>query len=49
MAGAHSRPHFSEDERMFMVLKYTEIGNVLETIKRFQIQFPNQRTRADKQ
>ena len=35
---------FSEDERAFMVLKYTETGNVLETIKRFQRQFPNQRT-----
>ena len=29
---------------IFMVLKCTETGNVLETIKRFQRQFPNQRT-----
>ena len=29
VGGAHSRPHFSEDERVFMVLKYTETGNVL--------------------
>ena len=27
-----------------MVLKYTETGNVLETVRRFQRQFPNQRT-----
>ena len=27
-----------------MVLKYTETGNVLETISRFQKQFLNQRT-----
>ena len=25
-------PQFSVDERVFMVLKYTEIGNVLKTI-----------------
>ena len=48
MVGAHSRPHFSEEGRVFMVLKY-KTGNVLETIKWFQSQFPNQRTRADKQ
>ena len=42
--GAHSRPHFSEDEQVFMVLKYTKTGNVLETIRSFQRQFPNQRT-----
>ena len=41
MASAHPRPHFSVDERVFMVLKYTETGNVLETIRRFQRQFPN--------
>ena len=34
----------SVDERVFMVLKYTETSNVLETIRRFQRQFPNQRT-----
>ena len=39
----HHRPHFTVDERIFMVLKYTKTGNVLETI-RFQKQFPNQRT-----
>ena len=44
MVGAHSRPHFSEDERAFMVLKYTETGNVLETIGKFQRQFPSQGT-----
>ena len=44
MVGAHPRPHFSVDERVFMVLKYTETGNVLETITRFQRQFLNQRT-----
>ena len=38
MAGAHPRPH---DERVFMVLKYTETGNVLETIRRFQRRLPN--------
>ena len=27
-----------------MVLKYTETGNVLGTMKRFQRQFPNERT-----
>ena len=32
---------FSIDERVFMVLKYTETGNVLGTIRRFQWQFPN--------
>ena len=26
MVGAHSRPHFPEDERVFMVSKYTETG-----------------------
>ena len=49
MVGAHSRSHFSEDKhdtckRVFMVLKYTDTGNVLETTRRFQRQFPNQRT-----
>ena len=44
MAGAHPRPQFSVDERMFMVLNYTETENVLETITMFQRQFPNQRT-----
>ena len=44
MAGAHSRPQFSVDERVFMVLRYTDTGNVLETVRRFQRQFPNQRT-----
>ena len=24
MVGVHARPHFSVDERIFMVLKYTE-------------------------
>ena len=43
---AHPRPHFPVDERVFMVLKYTETGNVLETIRRFQMQFPNQRTQC---
>ena len=43
MAGAHSRPQFSVDEWVFMVLKYTETSNVLETVM-FQRQFPNQRT-----
>ena len=28
MAGAHPRPQFSVDERVFMVLKYTETSNV---------------------
>ena len=28
----------------FLFLKYTETGNVLETIRRFRKQFPNQRT-----
>ena len=41
MASAHPRPHFSVDERVFKVLKYTETGNVLQTIRRFQRQFPN--------
>ena len=41
---AHPRPHFLVDKRVFMVLKYTETGNVLETIRRFQSQFKNQRT-----
>ena len=44
MAGAHPRPQFSVDERVFMVLNYTETENVLEIITRFQRQFPNQRT-----
>ena len=47
MAGAYPRPQFSVDEHvfiMFMVLKYTETGNILETIRRFQRQFSNQRT-----
>ena len=44
MVAAHPRPHFPVDECVFMVLKCTETGNVLETIKRFQRQFPNQRT-----
>ena len=39
---------FSEDERVFMVLKYTETGNAQETIKMFQRQFPNPRTCANK-
>ena len=43
MVGAHSRPHFWEDEQVFMVSKYTETGDVLKTIRRFQRQFPNQR------
>ena len=50
MVGAHSRPHVSEDElvatshwRVFMVLKYTEAGNVLK-IMRFQRECPNQKT-----
>ena len=34
MAGAHPRPQFSVGERVFMVLKYTETGNVLETVKK---------------
>ena len=41
IAGAHPRPQFSVDEQVFMVLEYTETGNVLETIRRFQRQFPN--------
>ena len=32
MVGAYTKPHFSEDGRVFMVLKYTEIGNVLKRI-----------------
>ena len=44
MAGAHPKPQFSVDERVFMVLEYTETDKVLETIRRFQRQFPNQRT-----
>ena len=44
MAGAQPKPQFSVDERVFMVLKYTETGNVLQTIRKFQRQFPNQRT-----
>ena len=44
MVGAHPRPHFSVDERVFMVLKYTETGDVLKTIRKFQKQLPNQRT-----
>ena len=44
MVGAHPRPHFSVDEQVFMVLKFTETGNVVETIRRFQRHFPNQRT-----
>ena len=43
MAGAHLRPQFSVDDRVFMVLKYTETGNFLKTI-RFERQFPNLRT-----
>ena len=34
MVGAHPRPHFSVDEWVFMVLNYTETGNVLEPIRR---------------
>ena len=36
MAVAHPRPQFLVEEWVFMVLKYmyTEIGNVLETIRR---------------
>ena len=41
MAGAHPKPQFSVDECGEMVLKCTETGNVLETIRRFQKQFPN--------
>ena len=44
IVAAHPRPHFTVDERVFMVLKYTETGNLLETIRRFQRQFPNERT-----
>ena len=44
LAGAHPRPQFSVDEWVFMVLKYTESGNVLETIRRFQRHFSNQMT-----
>ena len=39
MAGAHPKPQFSVDECGEMVLKCTETGNVLETIRRFQKQF----------
>ena len=42
--GANPWLHFSVDKRVFMVLKYTETGNVLETIRKFQRQFPNQTT-----
>ena len=35
------RPQFSVDECGEMILKYTETSNVLETIRRFQRQFPN--------
>ena len=41
MAGTHFRPQFSEDKWVFVVLKYTETGYVLETIKRFQRLFSN--------
>ena len=34
MVGAHPKPHFAVDERLFMVLQYTETGNVLETNKK---------------
>ena len=34
MAGAHPRPQLSVNERVFIVLTYTETGNVLETIRR---------------
>ena len=44
MAVAYPRPQFSVDERVFMVLKDIETGNVLETIIRIERQFPNQRT-----
>ena len=44
IVAAHPSSHFPVDERVFMVLKYTETSNVLETIRRFQRQFPNQRT-----
>ena len=37
--GWHPRPQFSVDERVFMVLKYTETVNVLETIRRLKRQF----------
>ena len=49
MAGAHPRPQFSVDERVFMVLKYTETGNVLETIRRFKCSFRIRGHFADKQ
>ena len=40
--GAHPRPQFSADECGEMVLKQrAETGNVLETIRRFQREFPN--------
>ena len=44
MAAAHPKPQFSVDERVFMVLKYIETGNVLETFRRLERQFLNQRT-----
>ena len=44
MAGAHPRPQFSVDELVFIVLKYTETGKVLEAIGSFESKFPNQRT-----
>ena len=33
MASAHPRPQFSVDEWVFMVLKYTESGNVQKVSK----------------
>ena len=43
-AWCSSQTTISVDERVFMVLKHTETGNILETVRRFQRQFPNQRT-----
>ena len=48
MAGARPRLQFSVDERVFMVLKYTETGNVLET-EGFKGSFWIRGRRADKQ
>ena len=45
MTDEHPRPQFSVDEWMFiMVLKWTETGNVLETVRWFQRQLLNLRT-----
>ena len=43
------RPQFSVDERVFVVLQYTESENAIETIRSFKRQFRVRGHHADKQ